>query len=67
MHDCTDEAEMIKLKGVTLPLLVFLSSKERRVGYNDICTLFRNTGFIFLNFLKSKSLTNGYLKKIGKF
>lgn len=46
MHDCIDEAEMIKLKGVTLLFLVFLSTKERSVGYNDICTLFRNTGFI---------------------
>lgn len=66
-HDFVSEAEMIKLESLTLSPLVFLSSKERSVSYNNICTLFRKTGFIFVNFLKPKTLTNGYFKKIGKF
>ena len=50
------EAEMIKLKNVTLSPLIFLSAKEGSVSCNDVCTLFRKTGFIFLNFLNPKTL-----------
>lgn len=62
------EAEMLRLRSVTLaPLLPFLSAMEGSVNCNDICTLFRKTGFIFPNILKPKTSKSRQCKKIEKF